>query len=159
MVSGKLELSFRQSFLIVQVLEARKCESNMAGGASFTCPFARLSSCKHFAFGNLIRGVAKFEGVCRRHASNTNSFSGSVFSCNRLPASLHDRRSRLLSLVALRNVHSSPRLWNRSLFRYCCRWVYYLESVFIYFQWRHFHRPVCALVHYVTVLGYYLSLK
>ena len=110
-----------QVFRQTEILEATKCESNMAGGASFICPFARLSSCKHFAFGNLIRGVAQFEGVCRRHASNTNSFSGNVFSCNRLPASLHDHRSRLLSLVALRNVHNYPRLWNRSLVRYCCR--------------------------------------
>lgn len=91
----------------------------MAGAA---CPFGRLSPCKHFALRNLIQSVKKYVVVCRRHASNNNSFSNDVFSYNRLPASLHDRfEFRLLSLMAPRNAHNFPRLWNRSLFWYCCR--------------------------------------
>ena len=123
-VSGKTRTQIAtvaSIFHLTEILGTRKCESNMAG-ARAACPFARLSSCKHFTFRNLIPGVKKFEVVCRRHASNNSSFSNDVFSYNYLPAPFHDRhRPRLLSLVAPRNVHNFSLLWKRSLFRYCCR--------------------------------------
>ncbi|XP_078378555.1 all trans-polyprenyl-diphosphate synthase PDSS1-like isoform X2 [Oculina patagonica] len=94
----------------------------MAGAAALTCSFARLSSCKHFASRNLIRDVKKCEIVCRRNFSKSYSFRVTSISQNHLPASLCGRSHKPSSCLAPRNAHNSARLWNRSLFRYCCRY-------------------------------------
>lgn len=78
--------------------------------ASFTCPFARFSCCKHSISRNFIFGVKGYEGACSRHVSRFQSLLFSVrdqSSAEPVLSSLARRnRSKHLLLHHLR--------WNRT---------------------------------------------
>lgn len=71
--------------------------------AGFTCPFARLPSCKHIVSRNLIRSVRICERVCSRHSYHSlsllSSFRSHVAARSLSSLSFVERRNSRNSII------------------------------------------------------------
>lgn len=90
---------------------------------SFTCPFARLPTCKHFSSRNLISCVKGYELVCSRRVSKSFSLLDS-FRGHATPAPAAPLYLLSFSYLKPRNpmLYSALQTWNINSFQHHCRY-------------------------------------